>query len=88
MSENKSKKYLEFMIKSLFLCLANLPVQLPFLFLLGKYKDCFLNPTEQKDYVFPFLNIDDPYEASKEDILRAKWIQEQKVLYGEFKPAL
>jgi hypothetical protein len=30
---------------------------------------------------------DDPYEAAKIEILRAKWIEESKVLHGEFKPS-
>lgn len=37
--------------------------------------------------MFPFLNIDDPYEATKEEILRAKWMEENKILHGDFKPA-
>ena len=30
---------------------------------------------------------DDPYEAAKFETLRAKWMQDSKILYGEFKPA-
>mmetsp|Transcript_19821 Transcript_19821/g.18864 ORF Transcript_19821/g.18864 Transcript_19821/m.18864 type:complete len:116 (+) Transcript_19821:581-928(+) len=33
------------------------------------------------------MGEDDPYEASKFEILRAKWIHESKILFGEFKPA-
>jgi hypothetical protein len=47
-----------------------------------------MDPSQTKDYVFPFLSLDDPYEATKEEILRAKWLAEQKILHGEFKPAL
>jgi len=31
-----------------------------------------------------FLSEDDPYEASSFEVLRAKWIQDSKKLYGEF----
>lgn len=37
--------------------------------------------------MFPFLSLDDPYEATKEEILRAKWIDENRILHGDFKPA-
>ena len=47
-----------------------------------------MDPSLQKDFIFPFLSQDDPYEATKEDVLRAKWIAENKVLFGEFKPAV
>jgi hypothetical protein len=33
------------------------------------------------------LSREDPYDATKDDILRAKWIEEAKMLYGEFKPS-
>ena len=46
------------------------------LHLIGKYQDCFMDPSQTKDYVFPFLSQDDPYEATKEEILRAKWLAE------------
>jgi hypothetical protein len=46
-----------------------------------------VDDAQLKDYVIPFINIDDPYEATKEDILRAKWLQENQILHGEFKPA-
>ena len=36
---------------------------------------------------FHFLSQDDPYEATKEEVLRAKWLQENKILNGDFKPA-
>jgi hypothetical protein len=50
--------------------------------------DGFIDKEKQKDYVFPFLNADDPYEAAKEDVLRAKWLADNKVLHGDFKPSL
>ena len=53
----------------------------------GKYQDCFIDDNQLKNYVFPFLSVDDPYEATKEEILRAKWLEENKILHGQFKPA-
>jgi len=32
------------------------------------------------------LCLDDPYEATKDEKLRSKWIEEAKLLYGEFRP--
>jgi len=52
-----------------------------------KYHDCFLPEEKQKDYVMPYFVHDDPYEASEEDMLRAKWLHEQKILFGDFRPA-
>lgn len=52
-----------------------------------KYHDCFIAEESQKDYVMPFFVQDDPYEASKEELLRAKWLSEAKVLCGDFRPA-
>lgn len=52
-----------------------------------KYHDCFLPEEKQKDYVIPYFVHDDPYEASEEDIWRAKWLHEQKILFGDFRPA-
>jgi len=34
-----------------------------------------------------FLSENDPYEASGFEVLRSKWIDDSKKLYGEFKPA-
>ncbi len=34
-----------------------------------------------------FYGEDDPYEASKFEILREKWLSDSKILYGDFKPA-
>ena len=31
--------------------------------------------------------MNDPYEATRDEKLRAKWIEEAKLLYGEFKPS-
>ena len=29
---------------------------------------------------------DDPYDATKDEILRAKWMEEARQLFGDFKP--
>jgi len=29
----------------------------------------------------------DPYEVNKFEMLRAKWLSDSKMLYGDFKPA-
>lgn len=29
---------------------------------------------------------DDPYDSSKDERLRAKWIEEARMLYGDFRP--
>lgn len=51
----------------------------------GKYE----NPFDEgdKEYLFPFLSEDDPYEAAKDEVFRHKWIEESKNLYGDFKPS-
>lgn len=51
----------------------------------GKYENPFNE--KDKDYLFPFLSEEDPYEAAKDEVLRHKWIEESKNLYGEFKPS-
>ena len=33
------------------------------------------------------MSQDDPYEATKEDVLQAKWLSENKILHGDFKPS-
>ena len=35
----------------------------------------------------PYFVSDDPYEATEEELLRAKWLHENKILNGEFRPA-
>ena len=52
-----------------------------------KYKDCFLPPEQQADYVLPYFVSDDPYEATEDQIMQAKWIHENKILNGDFRPA-
>jgi hypothetical protein len=34
-----------------------------------------------------FLMAEDPYSVAKTDALRAHWIEEAKLLYGQFKPS-
>ena len=52
-----------------------------------KYEDCFAHPDAKKDYVLPFLSNDDPYEVTHDEVLKAKWLHENKILHGDFKPA-
>jgi len=52
-----------------------------------KYQDCFLDDKQLKNYVFPFLCVDDPYESAREELLRSRWAEDNKILHGEFKPA-
>lgn len=35
----------------------------------------------------PYFVSDDPYEASENEMLRAKWLSEEKILHGDFRPA-
>jgi hypothetical protein len=51
-----------------------------------KHEYPFQDNKENK-FVYGFLCVGDPYEATKDERLRAKWIEEAKLLYGEFKPA-
>ena len=53
----------------------------------GKYEDCFLPPEAKADYVLPYLSNDDPYEITHDEVLKAKWLHENKILHGDFKPA-
>lgn len=48
-----------------------------------KYEYPFLGKNEV--YTYNFLLSDDPYDATKDEILRHKWMEEAKMLYGEFK---
>jgi hypothetical protein len=52
-----------------------------------KYEDCFLSPEAKADYVMPFLSSDDPYEVTHDEVLKAKWLHENKILHGDFKPS-
>ena len=51
----------------------------------GKHENPFSET--DNDYLFPFLREDDPYEAAKDEVLKHKWIEESKNLYGDFKPS-
>jgi len=53
---------------------------------LMKYEYPFQDSIDEK-FVYAFLCTGDPYESSKDERLRAKWIEEAKMLYGDFKPA-
>jgi len=50
-----------------------------------KYDYPFLAKTETSTYAF--LSSGDPYEVVKEDKMRSRWIEEAKLLYGDFVPA-
>ena len=50
-----------------------------------KHQYPFLGKDEQ--YTYSFLLADDPYDATKDEILRAKWMDEAKQLFGDFKPS-
>ena len=50
-----------------------------------KYEYPFLGKDEK--YVYTFLSCQDPYEATKDERLRAKWLEEAKILYGDFTPS-
>jgi hypothetical protein len=52
-----------------------------------KYHDCFLSEEQRKTYVLPYFVSDDPYEATEEELSRAKWLHENKILSGDFRPA-
>ena len=52
-----------------------------------KYHDCFLSEEQRKSYVLPYFVSDDPYEATEEELMRAKWLHENKIMSGEFRPA-
>jgi len=49
-----------------------------------KFEYPFLGTEEV--YTYSFLLAEDPYDSTKDERLRAKWIQEAQMLFGEFKP--
>ena len=49
--------------------------------------EALIKDNKDEKFVYGFLCLDDPYEATKDERLRAKWIEEAKLLYGEFRPA-
>lgn len=54
---------------------------------IGKYEDCFAHPDAKADFVLPYLSNDDPYEVTHDEVLKAKWLHENKILHGDFKPS-
>jgi hypothetical protein len=52
-----------------------------------KYEDCFMPSEAKADYVLPYLSNDDPYEVTMDEVLKAKWLHEDKILHGDFKPS-
>jgi len=51
-----------------------------------KYENPF--NSGKKESIFPhFKEADDPYEASQDEFYRAKWIKDNKILHGDFKPS-
>ena len=51
-----------------------------------KFEYPFQDHHDEK-FVYGFLCQNDPYEATKDERLRAKWIEEAKMLFGEFRPS-
>lgn len=47
----------------------------------GKYEDSF----GDKEFRYPYLA--DPYAAAQDQLLRAKWIEDSKILHGPFLPS-
>lgn len=62
----------------------------PFVSTHNKGTTKFENPfnADKKETIFPmFKEVDDPYEASQDELLRAKWVKDNRVLHGDFKPS-
>ena len=65
------------------------------------HKDCPFNPgniKKQMKYEYPFLGrheittreflqAEDPYQLSAAERLRSRWMEESKILFGEFCPS-
>jgi hypothetical protein len=34
-----------------------------------------------------FLFNDDPYESTKLEVMKYRWLEDSKILYGDFRPA-
>jgi hypothetical protein len=41
---------------------------------------------KDEQYTYSFLLQEDPYDSTKDEKLRAKWIEEARMLYGVFRP--
>ena len=54
---------------------------------MSKFENPFLINAKNEPHTYSFLSCDDPYDATKDEILRTKWMEEAKMIYGEFKPA-
>ena len=62
----------------------------PFKVTLNNYKEKFENPFNRdgRETVYPeFEKVEDPYEASKDEMFRTKWMSENRILFGDFKPS-
>ena len=53
---------------------------------LPKFENPFLINSINEPHTYAFLSQDDPYEVTKDEILRQKWIEEAKMLFGDFRP--
>ena len=34
-----------------------------------------------------FLYSDDPYESTKHEVMKHRWVEDSKILYGNFRPS-
>ena len=50
-----------------------------------KYDYPFLGKGEVSTYLF--LASGDPYEIAKDERMKSRWVEEAKLLYGDFNPA-
>ena len=52
-----------------------------------KYEDC-IGPNDEKEIcTFAFQTNEDPYESIYEEVLKAKWLHENKILQTDFTPS-
>ena len=40
-----------------------------------------------KGMMVSFLYNDDPYESTKLEVMKYRWLEDSKILYGDFRPA-
>jgi len=50
-----------------------------------KYEYPFLSKDEPNTY--SFLASEDPYDITTDERLRHRWVEEAKILYGDFRPS-
>lgn len=51
-----------------------------------KYEDC-IGPNDEKErFTFAFQTSEDPYEATHDEVLKAKWLHENKILLSDYTP--